>query len=259
MSTSLGEQLAARGGYVGIADALRSQITRGELTANEQLPSIGELARRYGATVITVRRALRLLEEEGLVSVKHGVGAFVGDWSQPYDAVHLPSFSTEMAVQHRRLETEVLAREEAVRHAQAAAALLLPEGSPLAKLARLRRVDRSPVAYQCSYLPYGLREVIREYGPHASLYERLRERTGRLPAGADEALRAVALPEPAARLLEREPGAVGWMSRRTTFSAAGEPLVYDEAFLPGDRVELALRRRPGSSTTQYEILPVDGD
>src|SRR5438874_9375286 len=104
MSTSLNHYQAGPGsGYLGIAAALRERITRGELPAGAQLPPIGELARQHATTAITARRALRALEEEGLVRVEHGVGTFVADWARGFDL--LPSFGAEMAARDLRVET----------------------------------------------------------------------------------------------------------------------------------------------------------
>src|SRR5436309_2534118 len=93
MSTSL-IQIPA-GGYLSIAGRLREQILAGTLAPGVQLPPISELARRHDTTPVTVRRALRQLEEEGLVRVEHGVGTFAADWMRGFDL--LPSFSAEMA------------------------------------------------------------------------------------------------------------------------------------------------------------------
>src|SRR5437660_708578 len=95
MSTAL--DYSDRRGFVGIAEPLRRAIVRGELTPSSQLPPISELAQRHRTTAITVRRALRMLEEEGLVRVEHGVGTFVVDWAAGYDQLHLPAFAEELA------------------------------------------------------------------------------------------------------------------------------------------------------------------
>src|SRR5690349_40972 len=109
MSISL-DNFEEAAGYPAIAQALRGSIVRGEMKAGEQLPPISALARCFGTTAITVRRALRLLEEQGLVRVEHGNGTFVADWSRAYDLPHLPSFSAEMAARELRVETVVRGR-----------------------------------------------------------------------------------------------------------------------------------------------------
>jgi GntR family transcriptional regulator len=60
-----------------IAEDLRAAIKAGHLTPGEKLPSERTLAERYGAARNTAREAIRLLAEEGLVTVRHGSGVFV--------------------------------------------------------------------------------------------------------------------------------------------------------------------------------------
>ncbi|NDU74946.1 UTRA domain-containing protein [Actinomadura sp. DSM 109109] len=60
-----------------ISNALAARIVEGELDPAAWLPSERELARVYEADRSTVRRALRLLAEQGLVQLRHGAGAQV--------------------------------------------------------------------------------------------------------------------------------------------------------------------------------------
>lgn len=256
MSTSLQPYANSRAnGYLGIAAALRSDVVAGELAAGSQLPSINELAQRYGTTAITVRRALRLLEEEGLIRVEHGVGTFVADWARGYDLLHLPSFSAEMAARALRSETEVLDRDADACSAVAATALGLEANAPLAVLTRLRRVEGVPIAVQRSFVPASLARVVAEYGPQSSLYDLLRSRSGRMPVAAEERIQAVAVPAEPARSLGLAANALGWLSERTTSDAEGRPLVYDEAYFPAERVHLRIHRRAQQTLLEYEVVP----
>lgn len=253
MTTSLLDPVAARG-FNGIAETLRRALLAGELTPGEQLPPIGELARQYATTAITVRRALRALEEEGLVRVEHGVGTFVADWSRQFDALHLPSFAAEMAARDLRPETEVRGRTLDAQHAEAATALRQP-AEAVHVLTRRRLVGGAPVVLQHSYLSAGLRSVVERYSPERSLYEMVREATGRAPLAAEETVRATVLIDDVARELAVETSpAVGWVAVRTTYDALGQPLVYDEAFFPSERVEIQIHRRAGVTQLGYRML-----
>ncbi|MEV4219098.1 GntR family transcriptional regulator [Nonomuraea sp. NPDC049725] len=63
--------------YQSIAARLREQIAQGHLAPGAGLPSEAELRRRFAASRNTVRQALALLEQEGLVVARHGRGRFV--------------------------------------------------------------------------------------------------------------------------------------------------------------------------------------
>ncbi|MFI0905758.1 GntR family transcriptional regulator [Streptomyces sioyaensis] len=70
-----------RGTYLLIADALRKEIGKGHFT-EVGLPSEAALMREHGVARTTVRRALELLEKEGLIRSEPGVGRVVSDGSE---------------------------------------------------------------------------------------------------------------------------------------------------------------------------------
>jgi DNA-binding transcriptional regulator YhcF (GntR family) len=63
--------------YEQVAAHFRERIRAGELAPGARLPSLQELAADTGLTVKTIQRAMRLLESEGLVTVRPNRGTFV--------------------------------------------------------------------------------------------------------------------------------------------------------------------------------------
>jgi GntR family transcriptional regulator len=63
--------------YEQIASALREQITTGTLTWGDRLPTQEALSETFGVSRIVTRRALDILETEGLIDRVQGGGAFV--------------------------------------------------------------------------------------------------------------------------------------------------------------------------------------
>jgi DNA-binding FadR family transcriptional regulator len=57
-----------------MATALRDRIARGELRPDDPLPFENELTLEFGLSKPTVREALRILENEGLIEVRRGLG-----------------------------------------------------------------------------------------------------------------------------------------------------------------------------------------
>lgn len=73
---------ADRALYLQLADVLRSDISEGRLEAGERLPSEADLINRHGVSRGTVREAIGVLRNEGVVVVEHGRGAFVRPTTQ---------------------------------------------------------------------------------------------------------------------------------------------------------------------------------
>ncbi len=63
--------------YRAIADDLRQRVEAGEFGAGRLLPSESELSGAYEVSRVTVRKALELLRDEGLIDARQGFGWFV--------------------------------------------------------------------------------------------------------------------------------------------------------------------------------------
>ncbi|MDD5708091.1 MAG: GntR family transcriptional regulator, partial [Kiritimatiellae bacterium] len=64
--------------YRQLADALRERITAGQVKTNEPLADEGELSRQFSMNRLTLRKALKILQDEGLIYKIWGQGVFVG-------------------------------------------------------------------------------------------------------------------------------------------------------------------------------------
>ena len=63
--------------YLQLADILREMITSGQLQQRSLLPSESHLQQEHGVSRGTVRMAMRVLRDEGLVVTISGRGTFV--------------------------------------------------------------------------------------------------------------------------------------------------------------------------------------
>jgi DNA-binding LacI/PurR family transcriptional regulator len=63
--------------YIAMASELRERISLGELQPGDRLPSFSEMRSQHGSTVATVERVYGVLEREGLVERRQGIGTFV--------------------------------------------------------------------------------------------------------------------------------------------------------------------------------------
>lgn len=69
--------------YQRIKDFILNRIHKNELTVNARIPSETELSRELGFSVITVRRALSELVNEGVIYRVQGKGSFVAPKKEP--------------------------------------------------------------------------------------------------------------------------------------------------------------------------------
>ena len=67
--------------YKQVCVQIKDAVGTGELSVNEKLPSIREMAKALDVSVITIRRAYFELENQGYIHSRPGMGSFVADVS----------------------------------------------------------------------------------------------------------------------------------------------------------------------------------
>ncbi len=77
----------AQAKYQEIADRLRDQIDSGALQPGDRLPSEPDLVKLHDASRNTVRLAIALLTNQGLVVTRQGLGSFVSEPAEPFTAL----------------------------------------------------------------------------------------------------------------------------------------------------------------------------
>ncbi|MDX3642485.1 GntR family transcriptional regulator [Streptomyces sp. MB09-02B] len=65
--------------YRQIADNLRARIADGTIPTGRRIPSLVELEAEFGVARDTLRKAVKVLKDEGLVETVTGMGVYVVD------------------------------------------------------------------------------------------------------------------------------------------------------------------------------------
>ncbi len=139
--------------YYRVSQYLQQQIIKGEFPPNQQLPTEEVLTKGFGVSRGTVRKAIDLLETQGLVRREQGRGTFVNDPSDKGMAgFTLSDFAKEMQQQHRTPTTRVLKQEVVTASAEIAAHLNLNAGDDVLHIERLRLADNRPIVFEERYL-----------------------------------------------------------------------------------------------------------
>jgi GntR family transcriptional regulator len=68
--------------YIQVASVLRTRIQSGQWGAGEKISTLEELEREFEVARVTVRQAVDILREEGLLQARQGLGTFVSKKTQ---------------------------------------------------------------------------------------------------------------------------------------------------------------------------------
>lgn len=168
--------------YDELAATLRENILTGVYPPGSKIPSESELMEDTGLSRSTVRRALEVLVEEGLLAKKRGRGAFVtGDPVVDTKRTAFTSFAAEMAKQGHEVATRTVDAGLSAATDGVTAFFGIPADEQLVKIMRLRYVDGEPFCLETSYFGTDLAELI-DTDLTGSLHRALREVFHREPA-----------------------------------------------------------------------------
>lgn len=222
---------------------LKAAIDDGEYKPGDRLPPERELSRRYGCSLITIRRALDELSREGRLQRHQGRGTFVlpPRLERPLDGAM--TFTEEMQRRGLDPETRLLASRPEAASETVAAALNLELGSPTLYLERLRIANGTPLLLEMVHLPAerfpGLLASDLE---HNSLYELLTTRYGTPVDRVREALEPVHLPAREARLLGLEPRSLALLVEGVAYASDGTPVEFGRTYVRGDHTRYYIER-----------------
>lgn len=141
--------------YRNIADDLRAAVSQGKYSPDERIPSENTLAAQYQTSRVTVRKALHILENEGLIRPQHGKGYFV--LSPEYSRFVLDFTDKPEQYGSQYLEINVIPAD-----AQLARRFETREGIMLVVIRRLLLSGQEPAAYDEKFIPYVKGEPIIE-------------------------------------------------------------------------------------------------
>lgn len=77
--------------YVALSNLFRAEIEDGRWAPGSQLPTLDQLSEMYGVARVTVRQALGVLADSGLIDRMQGKGTFVADQLAPRKVIQLDS------------------------------------------------------------------------------------------------------------------------------------------------------------------------
>jgi GntR family transcriptional regulator len=186
--------------YREIADDLRRRINVGEFGEKRKLASERDLRVQYDVSQMTVRQALGVLRDEGLIESRVGSGWYVAEW-RPIVRNALKRLSSaqwgegrsmwDVDIDDRRLEARDVQIELINAPADVARALDMEEGEAVWRRNRQYVVEGEVVMRATSYIPDDLARGTRitqiDSGPGGT-YARLRE-AGHGPVQFREQLR----------------------------------------------------------------------
>jgi len=220
--------------YRAIADDLRRQVEAGHFAAGRVLPSEADLSASYGASRVTVRRALEVLRDEGLLDARQGFGWFVASDLLRQRLGRLSTIEDQLSASGITAERRILEFAFVVAEPRAKRVLGVDQ---VLRVRRLNLADGEPFARVTVWCPAELGDQLSRADVERSpFYELLPVPLG----GATQTIGAASASAADARLLGIPTGAPVLRCDRITTDPDGRAVLLSEHVFPAHRTEFVV-------------------
>ena len=226
--------------YPRIAGAIRKKIEDREYPLGSKIPSERELAAEFYVNRMTVRRALSILESEGLIQRKRGSGTFASSVPRKGDVCRLCGFTQTMREQGRKAGSRILTWRMLSCAPVYSRMEEQTEGRGVHEIVRLRLGDDLPVSVEYTYVPADILGDVHSCNPEASsLYEIMEQRGVQLHESRQE-VTIIKAGKKEAKWLEIPAGSSVFLFTFQTYDRQGRVVEYCRAYMRTDRVKLEI-------------------
>ncbi|MDB9305884.1 phosphonate metabolism transcriptional regulator PhnF [Nodularia spumigena CS-591/12] len=139
--------------YIQIADQLRQNIHQGVYQIGEQLPTETKLAEQFAVNRHTLRQAIALLKNEGLLRIDRGRGTFVAAKTIRYAIGKRVRYNQTLKAQGWQARFQLLRVLDVPADNAISKGLEIPYGQPVALIERLGLADEEPISVGTGYFP----------------------------------------------------------------------------------------------------------
>lgn len=240
-----------RARYEAVFLKIKQDITEGRLSPGTRLPGERKMAETMTASRETIREALRMCEQEGLILRIPTRGTFVAPPRVDQDLGHMDAFDSTVRQLRLSPAYQLLAAIPSQADGFAAHRLRVAVGDPVMRVTALGMGSELPLAVYESILP---RRVFERLPTDPSWAEKATYQITAAAIGAtaltvEQEFDAVALPREIAQLLRVSAKTPGFKAL-SVFSHDGEPLELRTAWYPGSRYRFRVTRKIDLESTR---------
>lgn len=232
--------------YAALAGMLTRDIEEGKYPPSSTLPSEKELTERYGVSRQTVRQALRILRDQGLISSHSGIGTIVRAAQSPQTRFSSVNSIEDLLQFVGDTEMHAVSLREVTVDAELARQLECKEGSLLSEVAFLRKTPDSdlPMSYVVIYVPARFAAAQRTQPiSNTPIYQNIERLFGIQVREVRQDISATVLDAALAKLLAARKGDAALVIKRFFYDANGTLVQTSISYYPADRYTQSARFR----------------
>ncbi len=236
-----GERTMEEPMYIKIHNQIKRDVENHVYKVGDRIPAERQLAVKFGVSRMTLRQAIKTLEEEGILERRLGSGTYVASQKVQEKMSGIMSFTEITQANGQIPSSKLISYQIGKPSLSEKERLNLNPDSEVLRMERIRFADETPICYEVVTIPYHLVENLSKDDISTHLYETLNKNGYRIGRVTEHISAAVAN-ENDARLLNAKKGEALITRRQVTELSNGQPFEYTRARYVAERFEFTFSK-----------------
>ncbi|ACG62366.1 TPA: GntR family transcriptional regulator [Streptococcus equi subsp. zooepidemicus] len=225
--------------YIKIHDAIKKDIEKEVWTIGSRLPSERDLAEHFEVSRMTLRQAITLLVEEGILERRVGSGTYVASHRVQERMRGTTSFTEIVNSQGRKPSSKLISYQRQLASDTEINQLHLEESDYVIRMERIRYADKVPLVYEVASIPEKFIKNVKKTDITEHFFQTLTS-NGYEIGKSQQTIYAKIASERVASYLEVAKGHAILALTQVSFFTDGRPFEYVRSQYVGDRFEFYL-------------------
>ena len=228
--------------YIKIHNQIKRDIENKKYRVGERIPAERQLASKFNVSRMTLRQAIKTLEDEGILERRLGSGTYVSSQKVQEKMSGIMSFTDITRSNGQVPSSKLLSYRITKPSLSEKEKLKIQDTDNVLRMERVRFADNVPICYEVATIPYELVSRFSKDEISSSLYQTLEEKGGYKIGSVVENIGAAVANENEARLLKAKKGEALITRRQVTELASGQPFEYTRARYVAERFEFTFEK-----------------
>ncbi len=225
--------------YIKIHDAIKKDIEKEVWTIGSRLPSERDLAEHFEVSRMTLRQAITLLVEEGILERRVGSGTYVASHRVQERMRGTTSFTEIVNSQGRKPSSKLISYQRQLASDTEINQLQLEQSDYVIRMERIRYADKVPLVYEVASIPEKFIKNVKKTDITEHFFQTLTS-NGYEIGKSQQTIYAKIASERVASYLEVAKGHAILALTQVSFFTDGRPFEYVRSQYVGDRFEFYL-------------------
>lgn len=225
--------------YMSIRDALKKQVDEGVWGIGDRLPSERDLSEDFGVSRMTLRQAVSLLVEEGVLERRVGSGTYVASRRVQEKMRGTTSFTEIVTSQGKVPSSKLLSYQRQLASETESQQLNLSTQDYVIRMERIRYADQRPLVYEVATIPEKLIKSFKKADITEHFFKTLTA-NGYEIGKSQQTIYAKSASERVAGYLGISKGHAILALTQVSYLSDGQPFEYVRSQYVGDRFEFYL-------------------